>query len=1197
MAGTPLAEAFVRVRALTDTFRDDIKDGFKGIGDDFGKQFAADASARLRAERPVFEDEGEQIGDAAGTAAGREFADGMKDNGVRFGDDASPFVAIGRKLGAQVGDAAGREFAKAMGKEASAGFAQALDPIKRFELQLAQAELAARRAGLAAAEAGERAKAASDLAAEAAEKVKRGEGDKEEAIRLAAAAAREQEKAEIAATNAQLAKVTVSQRAAQVSQAYANAQSDSSRETDRLSTAVRSRLTPDLDRSSGVMSGLAGVAKTMSGAFTSVASTMTLVGAGAAGVATLGAAAASSAGYVVELAAAIAPLSGLMAGLPGVALTGAAAFTAWKLATGGLGEAMGAALSGNAEALSAALGKLSDGGKAFVAEFQKVTPQLRDFKAAAQDAFTEQLAGALQPFIAGIAGLKPSLAELAAAFGGITRGVLEFVSSGSTVRQLDQVLVNTRSLLNAIWAALQPLLRGFVDLGVVGSNWLASFAPGLQNVLTTFGQWMSEVARSGQAWRWLNDATDVLKQLGRLVKDVWQTFTGLLDAASAAGGNALGILGQLAHGMNEWVNSAKGQETLVEIFKALQDIGRALLPVIKSLVGAIATIAPEAAKVATALGPVLASAIEVLGRGVAALGPGLVRMVESFGRMVEAIGPLEPLGAAIGDIFAALGGALALVVPPLAKIATALAPALTAALNALGPALAQLGPGLVALAGYLAKAFADPALQAGLLALGKGISDLLVAAAPLLPVIAQVAGVLGQILAAALSNLGSALGPIIAALSSALEPALRAISDALAIMLPYMQPIYAAFGQIGAALITQLLPPLLNLVPVIINSLIPAFAQLASDIQPLIPLLADLAIKFINDVLPSLLPLTPELTRLAIEIARMGLALSQLVSDIKPYIDQIISIFQFLYDTLVGHSIIPDLINGMTKWFRDGVKWIKDAVAWFGELPGMIGRWMGDVLSSVQSRWNDIRSAISDRIVSIRNTVSDILGQIGQRWSEAWSNARNLATDAWNNIRNAVSDGASNLLNVVRGIPGQITGALGDLGGLLYNSGRSLLQGLINGVYSMWQQAYNSITDVLNHLRSLFPFSPAKEGPFSGKGWTLYSGRSMMTGLTEGILGQQSSVTDALDSVLAAGAATLGAGLQVPVSGAADFAGSFGARAAAGGGAAGRTVHVENLNVSVQGVLDPTNPVSYRRLVETLRQAIRDLEREVAAGV
>ncbi|MCK2219693.1 hypothetical protein MF672_038745 [Actinomadura sp. ATCC 31491] len=1184
---------------MTDKFRDDVKQGFDGIGDDFGKQFSRDASARLRAERPVFEDEGERIGEAAGDAAGREFADGMKDNGVRFGDDASPFVAVGKRLGEQVGDAAGKAFAKAMGKEASAGFSQALDPIKRFELQLAQAELAARRAGLAAAEAGERAKAASDRAAEAAEKVKRGEGDKEEAIRLAAAAAREQEKAEIAATTAQLAKVKVSERAAQVSQAYAKAQADSSRDTDRLSDSIRSRLTPDLDRSSGVMSGLAGVAKGLGGAFTSVASSMTLLGAGAAGVATLGAAAASSAGYVAELAAAIAPLSGLLAGLPGVALTGAAAFTTWKLATGGLGEAMGAALSGNGEALSEILLKLSDGGKAFVREFGEVIPQLKAFKGAAQDAFTDQLAGALQPFVAGIAGLKPSLAELAAAFGGITRSVLEFVSAGDTVKKLDQVLVNTRTLLGGIWSALDPLLRGFTDLGVVGSNWLASFAPGLQGVLTTFGQWMSQVSSSGQAWQWLNDATDVLKQLGRLVKDVWQTFTGLLDAAAKAGGNALGILGQLVHGMNEWVNSAKGQETLVAIFKALQDIGRALLPVITSLVGAISTIAPEAAKVATALGPVLAQAIEVLGRGIAALGPGLVRMVESFGRMVEAIGPLEPLGAAIGDIFAALGGAAALVVPPLVTIATAVAPALAAALNALGPALAQLGPGLVALAGYLAKAFADPALQAGLLALGKGISDLLVAAAPLLPVIAQVAGVLGQILAAALSNLGSALGPIIAALSSALEPALRAISDALAIMLPYMQPIYAAFGQIGAALITQLLPPLLNLVPVIINSLIPAFAQLARDIQPLIPLLADLAVKFINEVLPAILPMTPELTRLAIEIARMGVALSQLVADIKPYIDQIIAIFQFLYDTLVGHSIIPDLINGMTKWFRDGVQWIKDAVSWFGDLPGMIGRWMGDVLSQVQNRWNDIRSAISNKIDDIRGNISDVLGQIGQRWADGWSNVRNIASDAWNNIRNAVSNGANDVLNVVRGLPGQITGALGDLGGLLYNSGRSLMQGLINGVYSMWQTAYNSITDVLNHLRSLFPFSPAKAGPFSGRGWTLYSGRSMMTGLAEGISGQQAALTGTLDSVLAAGAATLDAGLQMPgvAAGPPDFAGSFGAPAAAGGGVAGRTVHVENLNVSLQGVLDPTNPVSYRRLVESLRQAIRDLEREEFAGV
>lgn len=1196
MAGTPLAEAFVRVRALTDKFKDDVEKGFSGLGDDFARQFSKDASARLKAERGVFEDEGQQIGDKAGTAAGREFADRMKDNGVRFGDDASPFVEVGKKLGTQVGKA----FSEQMAKQTAEGLAKATDAIKKYELGLSQAELAARRAGLAAREAAERAKAAGDLAAAAAEKVEKGELKKEEATRLAAKAAVEQEKAEIAAANAGLAKAKVSEKAAQLAQAYAKAQAGASQETDRLGGGVR-RLVGDLDRSGSSMGALAGVAKGLAGSFTSVASSLAKVGAGAAGIAAVGAAASSAAGYTVALTAALAPVSGLLAGLPGIALTGAAAFSVWKLAAGGLGEAMSAVMSDNPEAINAAMAKLSDSGRTFTWEMMRLTPQLAAFKGLAQDPFLEPLLGQMGRWLTSARELGPAIGSLGGEFGRLVRTALDFATSSQTLASFGQIMAGTQRLVEALRSSLTPLLRGFVDLGVVGNEWLGRMSGGLADVLTRFGEWMSRISESGQAMAWLDASVEVLKQFGTLVKDVFGILTGLLKASSAAGENALGVLGSLVGAFNKWVNSARGQEVLVEIFKALNDIGAALLPVITALGGAIAAIAPQAAKVATALGPVLGRAIDALGPAIAALGPGLIGLVEGIGAAVDAIAPvLTSLGGEIGSIMSALGRALALIIPQIANIALALAPALTAAVSALGPALAALGPGLTAVAQALARAFASPEMQAGLLALGNGLSNMLVALAPLLPLVAQVAGVLGQVLGAALTNLGSLLTPIIAALGRALEPALRAISGALNMMLPLMQPIYQAFGDIGAALISQLLPPLLNLVPVLISSLIPAFAELMRQVQPLIPLLADLAVKFINEVLPAIIPFIPELTKMSLEITKLGLVLAQLVVTVAPIITQIISLFQHLYDTLVGNSIIPDLINGIRDWFQRGVDWVKGIVQWFAQLPGMFSNWLGGVRDRVSSAWNDIRNAISDRVNDIRNRISDGLNQIGNRWTDAWNSVRNAVSNAWSNITGAVAQGVNNVMSFFYNLPGQISGAMGNLGNLLYGAGQSMMQGLINGLYSMWQTAYNAASDILGHIRNLFPFSPAKEGPFSGKGWTLYSGRSMVAGLAQGVLQEEGALTSAMDQVLRAGAGRLAPSLpafDVP-SPAPAFAGAFpighpALPAAAPAG--GRVVNVEN--IYLQGVFDPSNPVSYRRTVEQLREAIRELEDEEYADV
>ena len=49
--------------------------------------------------------------------------------------------------------------------------------------------------------------------------------------------------------------------------------------------------------------------------------------------------------------------------------------------------------------------------------------------------------------------------------------------------------------------------------------------------------------------------------------------------------------------------------------------------------------------------------------------------------------------------------------------------------------------------------------------------------------------------------------------------------------------------------------------------------------------------------------------------------------------------------------------------------------------------------------------------------------------------------------------------------------------------------------------------------RSWLPFSPAKRGPFSGKGWTLYSGESIMSAFAEGV---DKTAPEAADAISAA---------------------------------------------------------------------------------
>ena len=79
------------------------------------------------------------------------------------------------------------------------------------------------------------------------------------------------------------------------------------------------------------------------------------------------------------------------------------------------------------------------------------------------------------------------------------------------------------------------------------------------------------------------------------------------------------------------------------------------------------------------------------------------------------------------------------------------------------------------------------------------------------------------------------------------------------------------------------------------------------------------------------------------------------------------------------------------------------------------------------------------------------------------------------------------MLDFVRNIPGQVTGFFAGLGSRLIASGRALIQGFLDGIMQAFQTARNAVANGLQAIRRLFPFSPAKEGPFSGSGWVSYS--------------------------------------------------------------------------------------------------------------
>src|SRR5574341_1076883 len=229
--------------------------------------------------------------------------------------------------------------------------------------------------------------------------------------------------------------------------------------------------------------------------------------------------------------------------------------------------------------------------------------------------------------------------------------------------------------------------------------------------------------------------------------------------------------------------------------------------------------------------------------------------------------------------------------------------------------------------------------------------------------------------------------------------------------------------------------------------------------------------------------------------------LSNIASVVGAILGGIVDRFKWLYNILIGNSIVPDLIMGI--------------IGWFGRLPGMvfsaIASLAGGLFRMATNALSRFRAAIVAGATTAINFVRGIPGRARAALSAIGGLIASVATAAFNRFRSAISAGASNAISFVRGIPGRIKGALGNAGSLLYSVGRNIIQGMINGVKSMAGSLVSAAKGVV---------SGAVEGAKSLLGISSPSkvfaqiGRDTGRGFVKGLTGTQSQIKSTAEKVI-----------------------------------------------------------------------------------
>lgn len=478
------------------------------------------------------------------------------------------------------------------------------------------------------------------------------------------------------------------------------------------------------------------------------------------GFVVLGGAMAAAAAAAVQLAAAMAPAVGIVAALPSVLGVASAGMATLNVATAGVGDAFASALTDDAAAFSEAMEGLAPNVQAASQALRDLDPELEALRNSVQDAFFAGFDGVLNQLAETLLGpVTDGMVSVAGSINGIITGLASVATSSEGVDFVNQSFEIMAGILERLQEPLTLLFSALLSVGsAINEAFGEEAGAGLADLITQFAAFLEQAAASGDAVGWVNDALKVFQAIGDIVAPIAGIISSIGEAAQTAGGNVLGAFGTALEVFDDFLSSAQGQDVLISIFEALNQVGAAFGDVLEGIAPALPPIIDGIAGILSVVAPLLGPLSELVGSVLGALAPIL-------GVIASAIAPLiPPLTSIIELIGGVLSEAITAVMPLIQLLATLLGGALTVALELIEAALTAVAP------------IFDVLFQA--------LGPIIEALSPLFEILGLVAGIIGDILAPVIQVLGDILLWIVdTIIVPILVPAIQILADILSVVL------------------------------------------------------------------------------------------------------------------------------------------------------------------------------------------------------------------------------------------------------------------------------------------------------------------------------------------------------------------------------------------------------------------------------
>ena len=170
--------------------------------------------------------------------------------------------------------------------------------------------------------------------------------------------------------------------------------------------------------------------------------------------------------------------------------------------------------------------------------------------------------------------------------------------------------------------------------------------------------------------------------------------------------------------------------------------------------------------------------------------------------------------------------------------------------------------------------------------------------------------------------------------------------------------------------------------------------------------------------------------------------------------------------------------------------------------------------TGISDWWNGLMASFANGGNQIGSFVSTAWANITGSFSNGWNQITSGVAGAWANITGAFANGARQIGGFFSGLYNTVAKAIGDAGSWLYNTGKDIIQGLINGVSSMINNAVNAVKNVggqmLDGIKSFLGIhSPSRV--FADE-----VGKNIGLGIIKGVNSTAGQVSDAVTGLVPA---------------------------------------------------------------------------------